>query len=222
MVIMMNVVIFKQVGIYCFKLHHRIQISWVRHFPVFQIKYDFFQCYLFAFCIAHTQTFIGFGLGEFTLLISDSVIAFIVVVKFFACNIAADLIQWSFLSILQLYLSRDSISWLIMLPDMPLQGRDQHQRPFYYINNRINGIFLSIQLTNLSTFFPFHLLYISVFYTLRNNCGDKLLYLLSKLIISPNQRYKFSQTGNKAFLFCETPECFSLKSCNRLCKWPYY
>ena len=38
--------------------------------------------------MAHTPTFIGFGLEEFTVLISDSVITFIVVVKFVAYNIA--------------------------------------------------------------------------------------------------------------------------------------
>ena len=163
MVIIMNVVRFKQVGTHYFKLHHRMQISWIRHFTVFQIKYDLFQSYQFAFCIAHTQTFIRFGLGEFTLLVLDSLITFIVVVKFIACNITTDLIQQPFLAILQLNLSPDSISWLILLSDMSLQGRDQHQRPIYHINNRINKIFLSIQLTNVSTFFPFHLLYISAF-----------------------------------------------------------
>ena len=88
MVIMMNVVRFTSLGMHCFKIHHRIQISWIRYFAVFQIKYDFFQCYMLAFFMAHTRTFIGFGLEEFTVLISDSVITFIVVVKFVAYNIA--------------------------------------------------------------------------------------------------------------------------------------
>ena len=43
---------------------------------------------LFTFCIAHAQTFVGFRLGEFTLLISDGVITFIIAVEFVACNIA--------------------------------------------------------------------------------------------------------------------------------------
>ena len=88
MIIMMNAVRFKSVGIHCFKLHHRVHIFWTRYFAAFQIKYDFFQCDLFAFCIAHTQTFVGFGLGQFTVLILDSGITFIVVVKFVAYNIA--------------------------------------------------------------------------------------------------------------------------------------
>ena len=43
---------------------------------------------LFAFCITYSQTLIGFELGEFTLLISDSVITLIIAVEFLACNIA--------------------------------------------------------------------------------------------------------------------------------------
>ena len=42
---------------------------------------------MFAFYIAHARTFVGFGLGEFIVVISDSVITFIVVVKFVSCNI---------------------------------------------------------------------------------------------------------------------------------------
>ena len=57
-------------------------------FPGFQFKYDFFQCYLFASCIMYTRTVIGFGLVEFTVLITDSIKTLIVLVKFVACNIA--------------------------------------------------------------------------------------------------------------------------------------
>ena len=71
------------------KLDHRIQISGNRYLAVFQTEFDFFQCYLLAFCIAHTRTFIGFGLGEFTVVALDSAITFIVIVKFVACNISA-------------------------------------------------------------------------------------------------------------------------------------
>ena len=73
MVIMMNAVRFK-------RLEHIISSSitaykfpGLRHFAVCQIKYDF-QCYLFEFCIAHTPTFIGFELGELTILTLDSAI----------------------------------------------------------------------------------------------------------------------------------------------------
>ena len=62
--------------------------AWMRHVAVFYIKYDFFQFCLFAFCTAHARNFIGFRHGELTVQLLDSVITFIAVIKFVACNIA--------------------------------------------------------------------------------------------------------------------------------------